>query len=264
MWPKNEKKPVLQYIFLAFLIAWCALALLILGEKIGVLTGTAGVISYFIIVGLGAGLAPMYAVFILLKRHEKIRGIKDFCKLIFRTSYIIKTIIATTLFALAFLILNILNNDYLHEPWYLFILSIPLMIIGGGLEEVGWRGFLQPALENKVPFFLASLISGILWAIWHFPLWFVQNASQSSMNFISFACYCIMGAFVLAALYKLTKSVFACVLIHASSNAFGNIFTMDILTRPIGIKLIVTYLILIFASIVIGAVVDKKNKTLLG
>lgn len=264
MWPEKEKKPILQYILLTFLIAWCAEALLILGENTGVLTGTAGVIAYFIFVGFGAGLAPMYAVFILLKKRKKICGIKDFCGLVFRTNHILKTIIATALFFFAFLMLNILSNDYLHEPWYLFILYIPLMMIGGGFEEVGWRGFLQPALEEKLPFFVASIISGVLWAVWHIPLWFVRNASQSSMNFISFLCYCIMGAFVLAALYKLTKSVFACVLLHAWANVLGGMFTTDNLTSPIDIKLIIIYLIKIFASIIICAAIDKKSKTLIG
>ncbi len=260
MWPEKEKKPVLQYILFTFLIAWCAEALLILGEKAGVLTGTAGTIAYFIVVGFGAGLAPVYAVFIILKRHQKISGVKDFCGLILRTEHILKTIVVTALFFLAFLVLNILSNDYLHEPWYLFILYIPLMIIGGGLEEVGWRGFLQPALEEKMPFFVAALISGCLWTVWHIPLWFVQNASQSSMNFISFFCDCMMGAFVLATLYKLTKSVFACILLHAWSNVLGGMFTSNNLTGSMDIKLITIYLIMIVASIFICIVMDQKSK----
>ena len=99
-------------------------------------------VAYYIIFLLGAALAPMYVVFILLKKRKMIRGVKGFCGRIFRVSHVLKTVIATVLSFLALLAVNVLNNDYLHEPWYLFFIYIPLMIIGGSLEEVGWRGFL--------------------------------------------------------------------------------------------------------------------------
>ena len=116
MWSETEKKPILPYIVLTFSIAWCAELLLILGDKIGVFTGKTGVIAYFIAVGFGAGLAPTYAVFILMAKHKKICGIKDFCRLIFRSNHVLKTTIFTVLFFLVFLVLNILNNDYLYVP----------------------------------------------------------------------------------------------------------------------------------------------------
>lgn len=260
MWTEKEKKPILPYIFLAFLIAWCSEALLFLGERLGILVGSAGVVIATIVIGFGAGLAPLYAIYILLKKHGEIRGIKDFCRRIFKTDNLLKTIIITVLFCLSQLIPNIICNDYLGDPWYLFILYIPMMIVGGGLEEVGWRGFLQPALEEKFPFLFATLISGVLWAVWHIPLWFIQNASQSSFNFISFLCYCIMGAFVLAALYKVTKSVAACIFFHAWVNVLGGMFTSDILENPIDVKLIIIYLVMIVASIIVFLVADKKSR----
>jgi len=37
-------------------------------------------------------------------------------------------------------------------------------------EELGWRGFLFPELERMSSFTTASLIGGIVWALWHLPL----------------------------------------------------------------------------------------------
>jgi len=68
---------------------------------------------------------------------------------------------------------------------------------------------------------------------------------------------------VLAALYKLTKNIFSCVLLHASSNALGGLFAESTLADPVTIKLIVIYLVMIIVSIIIGAIVDKKNKILI-
>lgn len=42
-------------------------------------------------------------------------------------------------------------------------------LLGATAEEVGWRGILQPALENPLPRWGASIVTGLLWSIWHVP-----------------------------------------------------------------------------------------------
>lgn len=121
--------------------------------------------------------------------------------------------IKKTMIALGFimgyqLVKCILTEQSLDNPWYCYILMIPLMIFGGGFEELGWRGFFQPALEEKMTFIPATLLQGIIWTIWHTPLWFVQNANQSNFNFISFMLYCIAFSFSLALLYKVSNIPF--------------------------------------------------------
>jgi membrane protease YdiL (CAAX protease family) len=37
-------------------------------------------------------------------------------------------------------------------------------------EEIGWRGFLSPILYNRFGFTRGALLTGIIWAIWHFNL----------------------------------------------------------------------------------------------
>lgn len=34
-------------------------------------------------------------------------------------------------------------------PIYAIVFMIPMMLLGGGLEEAGWRYILQPELEKK-------------------------------------------------------------------------------------------------------------------
>ena len=38
----------------------------------------------------------------------------------------------------------------MENPLYLALIEFPIMIIGGGLEEIGWRGYLQPTLQKKM------------------------------------------------------------------------------------------------------------------
>ena len=37
-------------------------------------------------------------------------------------------------------------------------------------EEIGWRGFLVPELAKVLPFAGVALVSGLIWASWHYPI----------------------------------------------------------------------------------------------
>lgn len=52
--------------------------------------------------------------------------------------------------------------------------SLPGMILlvafaGGGNEELGWRGFVLPRLQQALSPLAASVVLGLIWAIWHAP-----------------------------------------------------------------------------------------------
>lgn len=56
----------------------------------------------------------------------------------------------------------ILQEEYVGNPWYIFILFMPMMILSGGLEEIGWQGVFQPLLQKRFPFLVAALIEGTI------------------------------------------------------------------------------------------------------
>jgi membrane protease YdiL (CAAX protease family) len=54
----------------------------------------------------------------------------------------------------------------------LFLLSFILTALAqGGMEEPGWRGFLQPTLQKRLSPLVAALIVSLFWSLWHFPLY---------------------------------------------------------------------------------------------
>ena len=114
-------------------------------------------------------------------------------------------------------------------PWYAapFIL-LSATIVGGGNEELGWRGILQPELEKKLPFPLATLITGCIWMAWHIPLWFVVGTSQQGMNFGLYCIYGLIVSFWLATIYKKTRSVFCCAVFHGFSNLMLSFFVIKV------------------------------------
>ncbi|MCB2343048.1 CPBP family glutamic-type intramembrane protease [Clostridium estertheticum] len=59
----------------------------------------------------------------------------------------------------------------MKQPLYLAIALFPLTIIGCGLEEIGWRGFLQPALQEKHSIIMSTLIGYYLLVLCYSFLW---------------------------------------------------------------------------------------------
>lgn len=265
MYKNKEQNGILQYLMLTFLIAWGTEAAIIAGERLEILKGAAGTALIFLLIGFGAGFAPAYAVCILLKKQGKVKGFKDIFRLILHTPNIKQAIWITAIFLASQLLVNAASEEYTGNPWYLFILLLPVMVIGGGVEELGWRGFLQPQLEKRFPFALSALITGVIWGCWHMPLWFVQTSNQSVMNFPSFLLYCITFGFVLGLLYRLTKSIFACVLLHAWGNLLQGMFTRSALTHPVSIKMAVLWGSEILMAIIVSMLITrlKKERTII-
>jgi membrane protease YdiL (CAAX protease family) len=92
------------------------------------------------------------------------------------------------------------------------------MILGGGLEELGWRGVAQPMLERRLSRLASAAIVGIFWALWHLPLLFIHGVPQFGADFRLFAADVIANAFLLAWIYGGTRSILVCVLFHAANN----------------------------------------------
>ena len=98
----------------------------------------------------------------------------------------------------------------------------------GGEEDLGWRGPLQPTLETRFSFWISSLITDYIWAVWHVPLWFVIGSSQSGMPFILFSLFAIYLSILLAAVFKKTNSVLFCTIFHGLINTLLSLFVIKI------------------------------------
>jgi membrane protease YdiL (CAAX protease family) len=57
-------------------------------------------------------------------------------------------------------------------PWYLVV------ILGPAVFSLAWRGFALPRLLVRHNAPIASLILGVLWALWHLPLVWTEGASM--------------------------------------------------------------------------------------
>jgi membrane protease YdiL (CAAX protease family) len=60
------------------------------------------------------------------------------------------------------------------------------MLIGGALaEELGWRGFALDRLQARWSPLVASLGLGVVWAVWHLPLFALRGTAQAELGLVS-------------------------------------------------------------------------------
>jgi membrane protease YdiL (CAAX protease family) len=184
--------------------------------------------------------------------------------MIFKCKNLLLTIIITSVFCLLVLLFALVYGTRLESDWYLLIIAFPVLIIGGGIEEVGWRGFLQPQLEEKFSFPIATVFTSMIWYIWHLPLWLLPSSNHYGDSLIGFAITIFVFSFILAAIYKSTKSIFACVCFHAFFNTIGAIYDWNSLfdCYPKNIGMTICYIGVFIVSIIIWCVFDLKESKL--
>ena len=96
-------------------------------------------------------------------------------------------------------------------------------------EEIGWRGFLVPELSKVVGFFGVGLISGLMWAVYHFPVLLFADYNAGTSPWYGLTCFTVMvvaDSFILAWLTLRSRSLWPAAILHGSHNLFiQSIFT---------------------------------------
>jgi membrane protease YdiL (CAAX protease family) len=134
------------------------------------------------------------------------------------------------------------------------------VLLGGPLgEEPGWRGFALPHLQTRFGPLLGSVILGVMWALWHFPLfWSGVWTPLNLPNMVMFTVMITGLTIIMTWVFNHAKtSVLLTILMHASFNTFANkgigtLFPAPILNDygllPVLIGFSVTALVLIVVT----------------
>jgi uncharacterized protein len=131
-------------------------------------------------------------------------------------------------------------------------------------EEIGWRGFLVPELSKVVSFPMIGLISGLMWAVYHFPVLIFADYNAGTSAWYGLTCFTVMvvaDSFILAWLTLRSRSLWPAAILHGSHNLFiQSIFTP--LTRDTGLTkyIIDEFGIGLVITITIGAIVVWRKR----
>ena len=112
----------------------------------------------------------------------------------------------------------------LHLLLVLQLVQIPLGAVINSVfaagEEIGWRGWLQPALM-PLGAWQAILITGVAWGLWHSPVILLgYNFGRTDITGVLFMVGgCVMWGLFLGWLRLRTDSVWPAALAHGSLNA---------------------------------------------
>jgi uncharacterized protein len=101
------------------------------------------------------------------------------------------------------------------------VVNLPLVLLLGGPlgEEFGWRGYALPVLQDRLGWQAASLGLGLVWGVWHLPLFFIKGSSQEHIPLALFLLSVVAMSVVFAWLAKRTAgSVVAALLFHTAIN----------------------------------------------
>lgn len=88
------------------------------------------------------------------------------------------------------------------------------------IEEIGWKGYCEDSIGNYMNWFWESLIFGVLWSFWHFPLIFIHGTYQAGLMVnplfvINFFVSSIPMGFVITWVYLVSeRSILACIIFH--------------------------------------------------
>lgn len=271
-------RQVATFFILTFLISWSLWGLVFLTGSMKSLipSGLTGVFALLV------GFGPFFSASIIIKVSGN--SIRSWLRQIVTWRLKLRWyFVALGLPLLSFTIIGVIYSLYKDTSYLkgmefeMLLFLIPLFfwntLLGGGQEELGWRGFALPKLQNKYGALKSSLILGFFHSIWHLPMIFIANSYQANTSFILYTVSVTAGAVLYTWLYNSTGSVLIAMILHGAGNTFPtfailpsfNFETMEIPKIPLILEVSDAAVALVLAIIIVigfGAKrLTKKSET---
>lgn len=224
---KPQNKFPLSFFLIAYLFTWIF--------QIPVVLDSQKIISLpfppqiFLLISI---FGPFVSAFFLTWREKKTAGIWQLFKkgFDFRFSwsvYLFVAFVPLLMTFFAFLITG--GNKFNADVFSLIGTFVIYFFLGGSFgEEFGWRGFALPRMLQNYNPLIAALILGILWSIWHVPLFWLVGTSQFYTPIWLYFIYVTALTFQYTWVFQRTNgNLLACLLLHTFTNMTVEIFPIE-------------------------------------
>jgi membrane protease YdiL (CAAX protease family) len=187
-----------------------------------------------IVVALLAGYGPSFAALIAAAATSGKAGIGTLLRrlLVWRVGigwYAVAIFLPALLFFLPLKLYAFLGGTPPALPTFSvveLILGVPLLFVVSVLvngEELGWRGYALPRLQGKYSALTASLILGVIWSLFHLPIFFTHGGGAfgnlASEPPLGFLVRTTADAVLFTWIYNNTRgSVLLAMVFHAAEN----------------------------------------------
>lgn len=249
-----------KYLFLAFSITFLSWGMIAVYTQVkNISFGSSITLYIFYILGV---IGPAIAGITVSKNVGSKEDFRMFLKSCYQPPKNITWYIFIIVIVLIFSLLPyfVSGGEQIVSVQYI-LLQIPLFILIGGLEEIGWRGFMLRELTKRIPAFTSTLLVSIVWIIWHLPLFFIIGTYQNEyLDIPVFSISVFSFSLLLSTVYYKTKSIFLCIMTHALCNSVLNVFVSNqSLLGGIIVLIFSLFVYLLFASNRKQSIVKKVN-----
>lgn len=135
-------------------------------------------------------------------------------------TYVIPFLLVPFLFLVAYWWTDRSGALIVREPWWVVPYFLYMLFLGGTLqEEYGWRGYLLDALQSRLSPLWASLALGVIWTIWHAPLFFMVGTGQMNLPFWAYGLAVMAYTILISWVYnRSSRNLWSAFLMHTMFN----------------------------------------------
>lgn len=161
-------------------------------------------------------LLPMLLAFVFMRISGEVSGAWEFVRRAFTFRekwYAYAAAIAVPLlyYGVSLLLGNV---TFTGSAFAAALAYFPWTLLQGGLEEVGWRWYLQERIDIRNSFPLKMLVISLVWFVWHFPIYRLPWITAGSSNYLVFYLMILGNTFTFGAVKEFSRGSIPCIAAH--------------------------------------------------